>query len=265
MRTSTRLAVMLAAAAAVTACEQKLPLESGASTIVVHAVLNPSVRDQYVVVQRTTNGAPAAPAVAGATVTITGPDGVAMLATEDRDTSVVNAAAGNPAIGLVYRVSLDIYSDTLRPGGTYSLRIVMPTSEVVTGTTTIPSSTPAAAPADTTPFDPARDTLSLMWGSVAGAQSYEVRVSSTARTYALFTDGSIALPGTRLTLEGAAVFAPGLTNTAVVTAVDRNYYEYYVTNSDPFTGATVAGNLTGAQGVFGSVVILVVKEMRVTP
>jgi hypothetical protein len=246
------------------ACAERTPLESGASTIVVHAVLNGAVRNQYVVVQRTVNGVPAATAVAGATVTITAPGGLVMTATEDHDSSIVRVAAGDPTIALVYQVSLDQYNTNLVPGGTYQLHVRMPTGEDVTGSTTIPDAAPVGAAAGPQNFDPARDTLRLAWGAVSGARSYEVLVESSAGAYALFADsGSVALAGTLQALGGRAVFANGLAHTVVVSAVDSNYYQYYRTNSDPFTGATVIGNLAGAEGVFGSIVELVVLDLQV--
>jgi hypothetical protein len=255
----------LAAVLTLTAgCVITTPLESGASTVVVHAVLNGAVPDQFVVVQRTVDGEPAAPAVAGATVTITAPDGTAMTATEDHDSSIVHAATGDPGIALVYRISLDAYGVNLVPGGTYELRVHLPTGEDVAGSTTIPNATPTSARDTTAAFVPAMDTLRLAWQPVPGASSYEVRISSTANTYALFADSGVALPGTLRALNGAPVFAAGTETDIVVSAVDANYYAYYRTNSDPFTGAMVVGNLTGAVGVFGSIVELVVRDLNVS-
>jgi len=245
------------------ACVEHTPLESGASTIVIHAVLNGAVRNQYVVVQRTVNGNPVAAAVSGATVTITAPGGIVMTATEDHDSSAVQVAAGDPAISLVYLISLDQYGVNLVPGGTYQLHVHLPTGEDVTGSTTIPNASPLSTPAANATFWSTVDTLRLTWVPVPGASSYEVRISSTASTYALFADSAVALPGTLRGLNGTDVFTAGLTNQVVVSAVDGNYYAYYRTNSDPFTGATVVGNLSGAVGVFGSLVELVVQNLNV--
>ena len=64
------------------------------------------------------------------------------------------------------------------------------------------------------------------------------------------------------------MFAPGADGSLVaqvtVAAVDAGYYNYYRTNSDEFTGAAVQGNLTGAQGVFGSIVVVAWQLLRVT-
>jgi len=247
----------------VSGCVERSPLESGASTIVIHAVLNGAVRDQYVVVQRTVNGNPVAAAVSGATVTITAPDGLVMTATADHDSNVVAVAGGDPAIGIVYVISLDQYDVNLVPGSTYQLHVHLPTGEDVTGATTIPNASPVSTPPTTTMFSPEADTLRLTWPAVPGASSYEVRISSTAASYALFADTAVALPGMLRGLNGTDVFTTGLTNQVVVSAVDANYYAYYRTSSDPFTGATVVGNLSGAVGVFGSLVQLKVRDLNV--
>jgi hypothetical protein len=246
--------VLVAGAAFASGCFSQLPLEGGASTLVVTAVLNALHDDQIVAVQRTQGGAPSPYPVDSAVVTITGPDGVAMTGVEAADSTV----------GKSYRVTLSVFHEQLVPGATYLLSVKLVTGEHVTGATTIPAATPVSPPADTLPFNSPTDTLRLSWPVVQGAASYEVRVQSGAGTYALFADTSAALPGTLSSLEGKAVFAPGFVHQVTVAAVDANYYRYYRTNSDEFTGAAVQGNLTGAQGVFGSIVVAGWQSLRVT-
>lgn len=236
------------------ACVRETPLQVTSTTIVVHAVLNALDDEQVVLVQRTTDGIPLLTSPAdSATVTITGPDGVAMTAVEAPDSLFTR----------VYQVSLSANHQQLVPGGTYHLRVQLTTGEDITGTTTIPDASPVLPPVAILPFNEATDTLRLGWPPVTGAASYEVRVQSTAGVYALFTDTSVALPGTLQSLEGKAVFVAGLDNQVVVSAVDAAYYQYYRTSSDEFTGATVQGNLTGAQGVFGSLVVVAVRALHV--
>ena len=82
--------------------------------------------------------------------------------------------------------------------------------------------------------------------------------------YVTYTNASsIALPGTLTSLEGKDAFLNGYDQQIVVSAVDAAYYQYYRSNSDEFTGATVQGNLMGAEGVFGSLVIVVTRAFRV--
>src|SRR5690348_983615 len=91
----------LAAAAFAAGCTSRLPLESGASTLVVTAVLNTMQDTQVVLVQRTTNGGPAAAPVDSAVVTITGPDGVEMIGVEAYDAN----------LGRNYRVTLSAFHE----------------------------------------------------------------------------------------------------------------------------------------------------------
>ena len=211
------------------ACTHETPLQVTSTTIVVHAVLNALYDEQVVAVQETADGVPFLTTPAdSATVTITGPDGVAMTAVEVPDSLFTR----------VYQVSLSAFHEQLVPGGTYRLHVLLKSGEEITGTTTIPDASPVVPPVAILPFNEATDTLRLNWQPVSGAASYEVRIQSAAGVYALFTDTSVALPGTLRSLEGKVVFADGLDHQAIVSAVDQAYYQYYRTSSDEFTGAT---------------------------
>ena len=147
----------------------RTPLEIRSTTIVVHAVLNALDDDQVVVVQETANGIPSLTSpVDSATVTITGPDGVAMPGVEVPDSAFTR----------VYHVSLPANHEQLVPGGTYRLQVKLKTGEVITGATTVPDASPVLPPVAMIPFNPATDTFRLSWPRVAGASSYEVRVQS---------------------------------------------------------------------------------------
>ncbi len=244
----------LCLAVAASGCTTHSPLEVSTSTIVVHAVLNAAQDIQVVAVQRTVGGVPSADPVDSAIVTIAGPDGVAMNGVEVADS----------ILGHVYDVSLSGSHETLVAGATYQLRVTLKTGEEVTGTTTLPNAQPVAAPVTNGVFDASTDTLTLNWPAVQGATSYEVRVQSTAGVYVTYTTASsIALPGTLTSLEGKDAFVNGPVHQVVVSAVDAAYYRYYRSNSDEFTGATVQGNLSGAEGVFGSLVIVATRAFRV--
>jgi hypothetical protein len=229
------------------ACTTSTPTQSTTSTIVVHAVLNPADVDQIVAVQRTTAGMPHAAPVDSAIVTITGPDGVTMTGVEVSDSLLTR----------VYRVRMSNYGETIAAGGTYRLRVRLRTGEEVTGSTTVPAGVIALPPAPSGDvLSPSRDTLRLSWPRVPGARSYEVRVQSASAVYAMFADTSAVLPANMRSFTGTPVFTSLTHNVVVVSAVDEAYYQYYRTNSDEFTGATVQGNLSGAEGVFGSVVVV---------
>jgi hypothetical protein len=52
------------------------------------------------------------------------------------------------------------------------------------------------------------------------------------------------------------VFIPGFRQRVSVAAVDTNYFDYYRTRNDPFTGAGIINRLDGGIGVFGAAVTI---------
>ncbi len=79
----------------------------------------------------------------------------------------------------------------------------------------------------------------------------------------MFTDTSVVLPGTVRDQDGNVVFVVGQTHQLAISAVDSNYYDYYRTASDEFTGTGVINRLHGALGVFGSIVPLMSRTIVV--
>ncbi|MGH7621996.1 MAG: hypothetical protein ACREMU_06615, partial [Gemmatimonadaceae bacterium] len=155
-----------------------------------------------------------------------------------------------PPVGTVYHFALG--TRTLTPGETYRLRVVTPDGRVVTGATTIPNTVPVSDTATETVAFPFRGTLALAWRRVAGASSYEVRVAGQLNLV-VFADTSIAL--TINSFSSSTGGTRGDTTSAlVVSAVDANYYDYYRHKPDSFTGNGVISHLNGAIGVFGSIV-----------
>jgi Domain of unknown function (DUF4249) len=262
----TRLAFLVLAAA--TACIETTSLEPDANTLVVHAVLDPGVQHQLIVVQTTTGELAAQRQVTGAVVTIATPDGRTLTAVERRDTAAVT---GNgtperfvpfPRVTTIY--DLDVGGAGLIPGGTYQLRVVAPDGRTVTGRTTIPNAVPSTSAAPTQTFDRTRDTVSLQWSRVAGARSYQVFVRSTAGSYSLFADTSVVLPGNAQRLDnGEDVFERRLAHQLAVIAVDENYFDYYRSTSDLFTATGLIMHLHGGIGVFGSVVTVATRTIVV--
>jgi len=258
----TRLVGLVLAAAAV-ACIEKTPVNPDANTLVVHAVLDPGVQHQLIVVQATTGALSAQRQVSGAVVTITTPDGRTLTAVERRDTAAVTGFVPFPRVTTIY--DLDAGGAGLIPGGTYQLRVVVPDGRTVTGRTTIPNAVPSATTAPTRTIDRDRDTVSLQWSRVASARSYQVFIRSAAGSYGLFvTDTSVVLPGTLQVLDnGEDVFERRLTHQLAVIAVDENYFDYYHRTSDLFTGAGLVMHLDGGIGVFGSVVTVATRTIVV--
>lgn len=237
------------------ACVEQSPVSPAAPTLVVHAVLDASARDQYVIVQYTDGLVSHQQEVTGAVVSITAPDGQVLTGTETRDTTLFATQRYMPRVGTVYRVALGESGVRLVAGGTYHLRVVAFNNGVeVTGTTTIPGLPGAVS---TTPqpreFLRARDTLALAWPRVALARSYEVSVAtSEGGAYAAFADTAMSLPGTLFGERAGAVFVAGLRHEVAVSAVDINYYDYFRRGSNNLTGLGPLNHLTGGVGLFGS-------------
>jgi hypothetical protein len=255
-------AFALSLAASAAACIDQNPVSPGANAVVVHAVLDASARDQYVIVQTTDGRILSQKAATGATVVIMTPDGRALTADEIRDSTFYPRISNEPRVVSYYRISLDRYGVTLLSGSTYRLHITLPDGREVTGSTTLPGSTPDAAL--TLPQTFTRDqSLALSWPRVAGAGAYDLSVSSSRTSYEAFTDTSIVLPGTAESSNGDIAFFPGFVHQIVVSAVDANYYDYYRRSSDILTGAGPITRLTGAIGVFGSLVPLASGSLMV--
>jgi hypothetical protein len=266
-RVGTRLAFLVLAAAAA-ACVETTSVSPDANTLIVHAVLDPGVQHQIIVVQTTTGAVAAQLQVTGAVVTIATPDGRTLTAVERRDTAAVTAPFCErcffpfPKVTTIY--DLDVGGAGLIPGGTYQLRVVAPDGRTVTGRTTIPNAVPSMAAGPTQTIDRTRDTVSLQWSRVAGARSYEVVVRSTAGSYSMFADTSVVLPGTMQVLgNGEDVFERRLTHQLAVIAVDKNYFDYYHRTSDFFTATGLVMHLDGGIGVFGSVVTVATRTIIV--
>jgi hypothetical protein len=250
-----------------TACQSlESPASATTSRLVVHAVLNTkNYGYQFILLSRARTGVNPTviggigddEPVPGATVTITAPNGTAVVATDDPG---CNCQPG------VYRFNTFDFGASLYQvqyqGGTYTLHVRTPLGEEVSGTMTAPSDTSSGIYGSTRVFVRARDTLRLSWRRLPGARSYEVVIGiPRAAQYRTFADTSIAVPGTALTIEGDDVFPIGQVE-VTVSAVDVNYYDYYRAQSDPFAGAPPS-HLTGAVGVFGAYVPMLGGQLQV--
>lgn len=240
---------------AATACVDQRSIAPNANAVIVQSVLDAGADDQLVIVQTTNGAVNQQKAVAGATVVIYTPDGHALSAEEVHDSTLVIVRSEEPRVTTVYRFRLSRFAVTLVPGGTYALAITLPDGRAVRGTTTIPNVAPHAAFSSVDSLSRSRgDSLSLAWPRVAGASGYQVTVSSPQYTLSQFADTAITLTLDERNPYNRIVFYPNTTNRVTVSAVDRNYYDYYRKNSDLFTGEGLIIHLDGATGVFGSIV-----------
>jgi hypothetical protein len=236
--------------------------------VVVHGVLNPGAPNQVVLVERTLSGAANLPdttfdsgdpivsaggiPISGATVEIIDPRGIAVRGVEDRTVLPNGKGAG------VYRVP--IAGASLVMGARYQLHIHTAAGEDVTASTRIPNPEARSSGGLTQMFNRDHDTVTVQWNSVPTARAYALRIESPFGPFFLFTDSThLRLTGDLRNLFAGNlehVFIPGFRQDALVAAVDSNFFDYYRTNNDPFTGAGIISRVSGGIGLFGSIVTL---------
>jgi hypothetical protein len=276
-----RIMIGLLGATVVASCESApVEVESPTASIVVHAVLNPDVSEQVILVESSLTGRvdindglrfnPLDPIRTAGGSPISGAD---VRLASDADSAGVRASetlVGTRGTGryVVSRSALAV-----QPGRRYRLRIRTGDGREVTGETRVPGAPAGWAPgagAVATPFvlDRGRDTLRLQWTAVADARTYAVRVETPFGPWALFADS------TQFTLSGGlrnffadglpSLWLPGFVQTASVVAVDANFYDYNRSGNDPFGGTGLISSVRGGIGLFGSVVNMLRREVTVT-
>ena len=263
--------VALCVAAACTFDEKAVAVQ--APQVVVHAVLDPGTQEQEVLVERTLSGAvdirtdlrfdPQDPIntgggvpISGADVTITGPDGTVKGFEAPVQGRPSTYSSGRYLV--IFGAGTGSGSPALRRGVPYQLRVRTPDGTVVTGTTVIPDITPVGTGSRIDLFNRDRDSVRITWRSVVGARSYLLRVETPFGPFLQFTDS------THITLDGDVrnyfatslerVFIPGFRQRVSIAAVDSNYFDYYRTRNDPFTGSGIISSLDGGIGLFGAAV-----------
>jgi hypothetical protein len=251
-----------------------------APQVVVHAVLDPNASIQEVLLERTLTGTISVPdnirydpldpinsgdgiPVTGANVRIQGPDGTSFVGLERK-------YPGRPASYGAgrYEVIAGVGSTPIRPGGRYTLTVRAADGTVVTGSTVVPNSPAYSGGQPITPFDRDRDSVKLNWTPIAGARTYGLRVESPFGAFQIFSDTTkLALPGSLRNFFASdlqRVFIPGFQQAVTLYAVDTNYFDYYRSRNDPFTGSGIINRLDGGIGLFGSVVTLRIRMLDVT-
>jgi len=293
MRAVPGLIVAAVAAAALGGCEfGKTTVPEGRSRPVVHAVLNPSRRDQLVLVERTLTGRltidtgvlfdrrdPIATGrgdpISGAEVVITSLEtGDSAYAVEATTLSPQGRGRGvylflndpQGADGPVAPVGRDV-SLPVAPGARYRLRVRTPDGEV-TGEATVPAvrETDGRRRTDTLNVD--RDTLVVAWDPAGAASRYSLRIETPYGPFFFFTDSvQFRLSGQLRNLFAdrlPTVFVPGFRQTVQVAAVDTNFFDYYRSGNNPFTGTGIINRLSGGTGLFGAYAPVDTRSVEVT-
>lgn len=255
------------ALAALSACEiEKAAIPGTAPQLALHGVLSPSVPSQVVILERTRHGAveifapsfelyPMAHdegiAETGASMTITAPDGTRHFATEDRFTRGDGLGQG------IYRFQLP--GSALERGKTYRLSVRASSGELLEASTTVPGGDPAMT-AEPRTFDRARDTVVVEWPASPGARAYWVRIETPYGPRIFFTDSTrLRFTGELRNVDDEAlnrVFIPGFQQALTVSAVDSNFYDWYRSANDVFSGSGLIDRVAGGLGVFGGLVRL---------
>ncbi len=255
-------------------------LQPSAPEVVVTAVLDPGAGVQQVLVERSLTGSVTVNSsvrydsldpintgggvpISGASVVINGPDGP-MTGLEKKYTGKpAGYGAGRYEIAAGLGKSLAI-----RAGGKYTLTVKTTDGAVVTGSTVVPTAVLNSTNIMVNPFDRENDTLSMSWPDAPLARTYALRMDSPFGAFMLFNDSThVAIPGTLRNLFAdklQRVFIPGFQQSVTVVAVDTNFYDYYRSRNDPFTGSGLISRLQGGVGVFGAVVTLGARTLVVT-
>jgi hypothetical protein len=257
------------------ACQiERIDIPRTEARVAMHGVLSASAPTQVVLLERTRNGsvfvlAPsfdlADPVVSdegiaetGAIVSLTTPGGQTLLALEDNLVRSDGKGAG------IYRFALP--GAALERNGTYRLLVRTTKGEILAAETSVPGGV-AVGIAEQRVFDRARDTMVIEWPAPPGARSYFVRIETPFGPRSFFTDSTrVRLTGDLRNPELAAlprVFIPGFPQAVTVSAVDSNYYDWYRTSNDALSGTGLINRVRGGLGVFGSLVRLRFRDVRV--
>ena len=275
----------LTLAAAPAACDrtdERVVAPGTGEGIAVHGVLDPGLLNQEILVERLLTGReevqantlydPLDPVVTGGGAPLTGAR-VVVYRDGSGDSAValeqVKARTDGRGAG-VYRVRNRVLAGgsgeedpsaiPIVSGATYRLLVRAADGRVVTGRTTIPASSGEPRFPRNQPFNRDRDSLFIFWQPVAGAARYTVRVESPRGPVLQFVDSLEYLISGSLRDASESpfprVFLPGFTQYVSVSAVDANYYDYYRSRNDRYSGRGLVNRLEGGVGVFGSTALL---------
>ena len=270
--------------AAASACEfDRTTVPQGVDGLVVHAVLNPTTLEQQVLVERTLTGRvdvrddgaydPANPIATGGGVPV---ENASVHLFSETGTSAralqkgVSVPGGPPrGTGLyVFRNLRSTAGDAIEivPGRSYRLEVRDEQGRLVTGTTRVPKQATIEMRLPV-PFNRDTDTLRLDWQPVEHAKQYALRLETPFGPFFLFTDtAKVEIAGSLrnfLTDNLGRAFVPGFDQELIVGAVDANFFDYYRSGSDPFTGSGLITSLQGGTGFFGAYVPILRRDLQV--
>jgi len=283
-----RSTVALAAALLAIGCRfDEKAIGPSPEQIVVHAVLDPGRFAHRILLERTLTGrvgisdripfdsldpirSHGGSPESGATVIVYGPAGDSAVAQERL---AVSDGQGTGMYEFVNRA--DANNDgpaspavVLAPGATYRLHISTIDGRVLSASTTIPAGVSAFRDQSLRIFNRDRQSLFLFWDAVAAAARYEIAASSPNGAFSIFVDSlEFAVTGSlKNTRTGSLgdVFLPGFMQDLTASAVDQNYFDYYRSRNDVFSGRGLLNHVEGGLGVFGSIVVLRFIRLDVT-
>jgi hypothetical protein len=264
----------LVALSALAACEiEKAAIPETEFQLALHGVLSPSAPSQVVLLERTRHGAVElfAPSfelypMAGdegiaernASMMITAPDSTRYFAIEERASRADGLGEG------IYRFQLP--GSALERGRTYRLSVRAADGQLMEASATVPEGAPAMT-AEAREFDRSHDTVVVEWPASPGARSYWVRIETPYGPRLFFTDSTrIRLTGELRNVDDEElnrVFIPGFQQALTVSAVDSNFYDWYRSANDVFSGSGLIDRVEGGLGVFGGLVRLRFTDFHV--
>lgn len=249
------------------------------AAVVVHAVLNPDVEEQVILVESSLTGR----VTIDSTLRFNPLDPIRTAGGEPLHRAEVRLFGEGDSSGVVAteteldgrltgRYVVPRARLAIEPGRTYRLRVRTADDREVTGETRVPSAGPDWSPglgtiAQRVTLNRSLDTLRLQWAAVPDARTYAIRVETPNGPWFLFSDS------TRFALSGQlrnffvgglpSVWYPGFDQIASVAAVDRNFYDYNRSGNDPFGGTGLISSVRGGLGLFGSALALLRREVTV--
>lgn len=280
--------IAIACLAILAACQfDEKAIGPGSDQIAVHAVLDPGQLRHRILLEHVLTGRNAISdkvafdsldpvvthggvPVSGAMVIVYGPAGDSAVASERL------AGSDNHGTGMYEFLNrADAVVDPpvspsvpILPGNTYQLHITTGDGRVLRATTTVPNAISTTRDPAFQPFNRDHDAKFLYWDEVPGAYRYLVTASSPRGAFHIFVDSlEFLLNGTIKNISSETfsdVFVPGFVQDVTTAAVDRNYFDYYRSKNDDYSGRGLINHVEGGLGVFGSMVLLRFLRLDVT-